>query len=30
MAVEAFVWRTYEDTFPPDAVETDIDGHRAA
>lgn len=30
MAVEAFVWRTYEDTLPPDAVETDIAGHRAA
>ena len=22
MAVEAFVWRTYEETLPPDAVET--------
>jgi hypothetical protein len=30
MAVEAFVWRTYEQTLPPDAVELDIDGHRAA
>ena len=30
MAVEAFVWRTYEQTIPPDAVELDIDGHRAA
>jgi hypothetical protein len=30
MAVEAFVWRTYEETLPPDAVELDIDGHRAA
>ncbi len=30
MAIEAFVWRTYEDTIPPDAVELDIDGHRAA
>ena len=30
MAVEAFVWRTYEQTLPADAVETDINGHRAA
>ncbi len=30
MAVEAFVWRTYEATIPADAVEMDIDGHRAA
>ncbi|MHC9293445.1 DUF3558 domain-containing protein [Mycobacterium sp. LTG2003] len=30
MAVEAFVWRTYEETIPPDALELDIDGHRAA
>lgn len=30
MAVESFVWRTYEQTLPPDAVELDIDGHRAA
>jgi hypothetical protein len=30
MAVEAFVWRTYEQTLPPDAVETTIAGHRAA
>ncbi|MCV7289976.1 DUF3558 domain-containing protein [Mycolicibacterium wolinskyi] len=30
MAVEAFVWRTYEATIPPDALELDIDGHRAA
>ena len=30
MAVEAFVWRTYEETLPPDAVELDINGHRAA
>ncbi len=30
VAVEAFVWRTYEDTLPPDAVQTDIAGHRAA
>jgi hypothetical protein len=30
MAVEAFVWRTYEQALPPDAVELDINGHRAA
>ena len=30
MAVEAFVSRTYEESLPPDAVELDIDGHRAA
>jgi hypothetical protein len=30
MTVEAFVWRTYEQTLPPDAVELDIQGHRAA
>jgi hypothetical protein len=30
MAVEGFVWRTYEETLPPDAVELDINGHRAA
>ena len=30
MAVEAFVWRTYEETIPADALELDIDGHRAA
>ncbi|MGV0742253.1 DUF3558 domain-containing protein [Mycolicibacterium sp. XJ870] len=30
MAIEAFVWRTYEETLPPDALELDIDGHRAA
>lgn len=30
MAVEAFVWRTYEETIPPDALELDIAGHRAA
>jgi len=30
MAVEAIVWRTYEQTLPADAVELDIDGHRAA
>jgi hypothetical protein len=30
MAVEAFIWRTYEQTIPPDALEVDVDGHRAA
>jgi hypothetical protein len=30
MAVEAFVWRTYEETLPTDALELDINGHRAA
>ena len=30
MAVEAFVWRTYEQTLSADAVEMDIAGHRAA
>ena len=30
MAVEAFVWRTYEESLPADAIELDIDGHRAA
>jgi hypothetical protein len=30
MAVEAFVWRTYDEALPPDAVELDINGHRAA
>jgi hypothetical protein len=30
LAVEAFVWRTYAQSLPPDAVELDIDGHRAA
>jgi hypothetical protein len=30
MAVEAIVWRTYEETLPADAVELDIAGHRAA
>ena len=30
LTVEAFVWRTYEEALPPDAVELDIDGHRAA
>ncbi len=30
MAVEPIIWRTYEQTLPPDAIETTIDGHRAA
>lgn len=30
VAVEAFVWRTYEQTIPADAVELNIGGHRAA
>ena len=30
MAVEPIVWRTYEQSLPADAVETTIDGHRAA
>lgn len=30
LTVEAFVWRTYEETLPPDAVELDVNGHRAA
>src|SRR5690349_7121077 len=30
MSVEAFVWRTFEESLPPDAVELDVDGHRAA
>jgi hypothetical protein len=30
VAVEAFVWRTYAQTLPPDAVELNIAGHRAA
>jgi hypothetical protein len=30
LAVEAIVWRTFEQTLPPDAVQLDIDGHRAA
>jgi hypothetical protein len=30
MAVEAFVWRTYEESLPADAVELDVNGHRAA
>ena len=30
MAIETFVWRTYEESLPPDAVQLDINGHRAA
>ncbi|BBZ44955.1 DUF3558 domain-containing protein [Mycobacterium parmense] len=30
VAVEPIVWRTYAQTLPPDAVETTIQGHRAA
>lgn len=30
LAVEAFIWRTYEETLPADAIETTINGHRAA
>ncbi|MDR3664150.1 MAG: DUF3558 domain-containing protein [Mycobacterium sp.] len=30
MAVEPIIWRTYEQTLPPDAVELNIAGHRAA
>jgi Protein of unknown function (DUF3558) len=30
MAVEPILWRTFEQTLPPDALETTIDGHRAA
>lgn len=30
MAVEAIVWRTYEQSLPTDALETTINGHRAA
>ena len=30
MAVEPIIWRTYAQTLPPDAVETTIQGHRAA
>src|SRR5438270_1396618 len=30
VAVEPIIWRTYEETLPPDAVETTIQGHRAA
>ncbi len=30
VAVEPIIWRTYEQTLPADAVETTIQGHRAA
>jgi hypothetical protein len=30
LAVEPIIWRTYEQTLPADAVETTIQGHRAA
>jgi hypothetical protein len=30
LAVEPIIWRTYEQSLPPDAVETTIQGHRAA
>ena len=30
MAVEAIIWRKYEQSLPPDALETTIQGHRAA
>ena len=30
MAIEPIVWRTYEQSLSSDAVETTIDGHRAA
>lgn len=30
LAVEPIVWRTYEESLPLDAVQLDIDGHRAA
>lgn len=30
MAVETFVWRSYDESIPADAIEMDIDGHRAA
>ncbi|MCW2652076.1 MAG: Conserved exported protein of unknown function [Mycobacterium sp.] len=30
MAIEPIVWRSYEQTLPPDAIETTVDGHRAA
>jgi hypothetical protein len=30
MAVEPIIWRTYEQTLPADALETTIQGHRAA
>ncbi len=30
MAIEPFIWRSYDETLPRDAVETTINGHRAA
>lgn len=30
LAVEAIIWRGYDETLPADAVETTINGHRAA
>jgi hypothetical protein len=30
MAIEPVIWRTYEQTLPSDALETTINGHRAA
>lgn len=30
LAVEAIIWRTYAQTLPPDAIETTVNGHRAA
>jgi hypothetical protein len=30
LAVEPIIWRTYAQSLPPDALETDIQGHRAA
>jgi hypothetical protein len=30
LAVEPIIWRTYEQTLPADAIETTIQGHRAA
>ncbi|HZU47422.1 MAG TPA: DUF3558 domain-containing protein [Mycobacterium sp.] len=30
LAVEPIIWRTYEQSLPPDALETTINGHRAA
>jgi hypothetical protein len=30
MAIEPIIWRTYAESLPADALETTIDGHRAA
>lgn len=30
LAVEPIIWRTYEQSLPPDALETTVNGHRAA